>query len=55
MYRVSCVIIVISNKCTTNITTVYITVVSLYLIHIPIFFDISMSGRTCFIVNKIKQ
>jgi len=44
MYRASLIIFIITNKCTINITKVYIATVSLYIIYTPTCFDISMSS-----------
>jgi len=42
MYCVSFIILIITNKCTINITKVYITIVSHYVIRTPACFDIAM-------------
>ena len=44
MYRTYLLFFIITNNCTINITKVYVTKVSLYIIQIPIHFSILMSS-----------
>jgi len=46
LMQVPCIFIVFitTNKCTINITAVYTTTVSLYIIYTPTCFDISVSS-----------
>jgi len=44
MYRAFFIVFITTNKCTINITTEYVTTVSLYIICTPTCFDISVSS-----------
>ena len=44
MYPAFFIVFVTTNKCPINITTVYITTISLYILYTPTCFDNSMSS-----------